>query len=101
MATAEQVDLRKYCLDVAQRARAGGDELARASGQAKIDWLKRSAALLRERAEEVIAANQLDIDAAPGYGLSDAAIDRLRLTTGRIESIASALEEVAALADPV
>jgi glutamate-5-semialdehyde dehydrogenase len=101
MATAEQIDLRKYCLDVAQRARAASDELARAGGQAKIDWLKRSAALLRERADDVIAANQLDVDAAPGYGLSDAAIDRLRLTTGRIESIASALEEVGALADPV
>ncbi len=39
--------------------------------------------------------------AAPGFGLTDAEIDRLKLTPARIESIAKALEEVAGLPDPV
>jgi glutamate-5-semialdehyde dehydrogenase len=101
MATAEQTDLRAYCLDVARRARAASADVARAGGGAKIEWLKRSAAALRERADEILAANQLDLDAAPGYGLSDAAIDRLKLTPARIESIAAGLEQIAALPDPV
>jgi glutamate-5-semialdehyde dehydrogenase len=101
MATVEETDLVTYCLDVARRARVASALLARARGADKIEWLKRSAAQLRERADEILAANQLDLEAAPGYGLSDAAIDRLRLTTGRSESIAVALEEIAALPDPV
>jgi glutamate-5-semialdehyde dehydrogenase len=101
MATAEQIDLSAYCLDVAQRARVASAELARATGAVKIDWLKRSAASLRENTADVLAANAMDIEAAPGYGLSDAAIDRLRLTPARIEAIAAALEEIAALPDPV
>jgi glutamate-5-semialdehyde dehydrogenase len=101
MATVEETDLVTYCLDVARRARSASRVLAHARGADKIEWLKRSAALMRERAGDIIAANRIDLDAAPGYGLTDAAIDRLKLTPGRIEGIAVALEEVAALADPV
>jgi glutamate-5-semialdehyde dehydrogenase len=101
MATAEATDLKAYCLEVARRARAASGELARVKGSTKIEWLNRSAAAVRQRQDEIIAANQLDLDAAPGYGLSDAAIDRLRLTPARIESIAAGLEQVAMLPDPV
>jgi glutamate-5-semialdehyde dehydrogenase len=61
----------------------------------------RSAQLLRERGKELTEANAKDIEAAPEYGLSDAAVDRLRLTPERIESIAVGLEQVAALAEPI
>lgn len=101
MAIAENVDLKQYCLDVAQRARAASTELARATGAQKIDWLRRSAKLLRERAAEILEANKKDLAAAPGYGLTDAEVDRLKLNTGRIESIAVALEQIAALPNPV
>ena len=43
----------------------------------------------------------MDLEAAPGYGLTNAEIDRLRLTPSRIEEIAAALEAVAALPDPI
>jgi glutamate-5-semialdehyde dehydrogenase len=101
VAVAETQDLRSYCVDVARRARAASEELARASGQQKIDWLRRSATMIRERADEIREANQADLAAAPGFGLSDAEIDRLRLTPARIEEIAAAFESVAALPDPV
>ena len=101
MAIAEIQDLRQYCVEVAQRAQAAAAELARASGQQKIDWLRRSAELIRQRSAEIRAANQTDLAAAPGFGLTDAEIDRLRLTPARIEEIAAALEAVAALPDPV
>jgi len=94
-------DLREYCLDVAQRAARAAADLTRVTGAQKQQWLAESARLLRERTAALIAANDRDIEAAPEYGLSDAAIDRLRLTADRIESIAVALEEVAALGEPI
>jgi glutamate-5-semialdehyde dehydrogenase len=60
-----------------------------------------AAACLRERSDEILAANQHDVDAAPGFGLNAAAIDRLRLDTKRLEGIATSVEEVASLPDPI
>src|SRR5262249_18050359 len=100
MAVAQTSDLRAYCVDVARRARTASVELAQVSTDRKNAWLKRAAAGLRERASEIAAANERDLAAAPGFGLTDAAIDRLRLTPKGIESIAKAMEDVAALADP-
>jgi glutamate-5-semialdehyde dehydrogenase len=85
MSTIEPTDLKAYCLDVAQAAQRAAGELALVSGAQKDEWLKLSARLLRERTGHVLAANALDLEAAPGFGLSDAAIDRLRLTDARIE----------------
>ncbi|HEX4128595.1 MAG TPA: glutamate-5-semialdehyde dehydrogenase [Pirellulales bacterium] len=101
MAIAEQPELAAYCEDLARRAAEASSELAQVSGGRKQAWLRHAAALLRERQEALSAANALDLAAAPGYGLTDAAIDRLRLTPKVIESMAAALEEVAALPDPV
>lgn len=94
-------DLHEYCLDVARRAKAAAGELAAVTGAQKNDWLRRSARLLKERSTALSEANHQDLAAAPGFGLSPAAIDRLRLTPGGIDSIAKALEEVAALPDPI
>lgn len=101
MAIATELDLETYCRQTAQRARAASVELAQLRGQVKNDWLRRSAARLRSETEALLAANAQDIAAAPGYGLTDAEIDRLRLTTARIAGIAAGLEEVASLPDPV
>ena len=94
-------DLREYCVDVARRANRAAAELTLTSGQQKNDWLRRSARLLGERSVALAAANRLDLAEAPSFGLSDAQIDRLRLTPERIAAIGRALEEVSMLADPV
>lgn len=96
-----QDDLRAYCLDVARRAKCAAAALARVPGAKKNEWLKQSARALRERAGDVLAANERDVAAAPTFGLSEAQIDRLRLTHQSIESIATGLAEVAALPDPI
>jgi glutamate-5-semialdehyde dehydrogenase len=75
--------------------------LATIKRHVKDRWLRRSAELLRERVGQIEQANAIDLTAAPGYGLTDAAIDRLRLTRKRIEEIAAGLEQVASLADPI
>jgi len=94
-------DLHQYCLDVARRAHRAAAELARATGAQKERWLRRSARLLGERSAALAEANRLDLAAAPNYGLTDAQIDRLRLTPKGIDEMARALLEVAALPEPI
>lgn len=93
--------LRDYCVEVAQRAHRAAAELALVTGDQKNDWLRRSTRLLHERSVALAEANRVDLAAAPSFGLTDAQVDRLRLTPERIASIAQALEEVAMLPDPV
>jgi glutamate-5-semialdehyde dehydrogenase len=101
MPTAEIHDLKAYCLQVAETAKKASVALATVTGSQKDRWLRQSARLLREQSESIQAANQLDIAAAPQFELTDAQVDRLRLTHDRIDGIASALEEIAMLRDPV
>ena len=101
MSVAEIEDLRTYCTEVAQRAKAACAELAQVTGDQKNNWLRESAQRLRENADTIIAANENDIAAAPDYGLSEAQVDRLRLNAERIDGIAVALEEIAMLPDPI
>ncbi len=101
MATDHGGGLKDYCLDVARRAKAASAELVRLTGAQKNAWLDRSARLLQERTAALAKANGLDLAAAPGFGLTPAAIDRLKLTPARIAEIARALEEVAMLPDPI
>jgi glutamate-5-semialdehyde dehydrogenase len=101
MAVAVQTDLADYCRLVARRAKAAAAELAQASGAAKNAWLRHSAARLCERAADLLEANGADVATATGFGLTDAQIDRLKLTPKRIDDISRGLEEIAALPDPV
>ena len=101
MAVAESVDLRKYCLETAQRARRAAEKLACLGGARKNAWLKRAAELLRSESNALAEANAQDLAAAPKFGLTPAGIDRLRLTPDVIESMAAGLEEVAALSEPI
>src|SRR5258708_5632653 len=101
MATVTELNLDKYCAEVAARAKRASVELATVSRTTKDEWLRRSAQLLRENEERISEANERDLSAAPGYGLTDAAIDRLRLDGKRINEIAVGLEQIAELADPI
>ena len=101
MAVVENEQIAAYCLDVAQRAKAASSALALLSGQQKNDWLNQSADALQDGLEAIQRANEQDLAAAPGYGLSDAQIDRLRLTDARVAGVAQALREIAMLPDPV
>jgi glutamate-5-semialdehyde dehydrogenase len=94
-------DLHEYCRDLAQRAKQAAANLAVVTGLQKQTWLRRAARLLNERSVALAEANRLDIAAAPGFGLSDAAVDRLRLTPQRIAEMAKGLDEVAALPEPI
>lgn len=61
----------------------------------------RSAQALRGSVDTIVDANERDIEAAKEYGLSLAAIDRLRLDASRIEALAYGLDEIRSLPDPI
>ncbi|MCG2842675.1 glutamate-5-semialdehyde dehydrogenase [Sandaracinobacter sp. RS1-74] len=81
------------------RARAAQRLLASAPTAAKAAAVRAAAAAIRAQATAIEAANQADMAAAAD--LSPALRDRLLLTPARIEGIAAALDELAALPDPV
>jgi glutamate-5-semialdehyde dehydrogenase len=93
--------LQQYARELGERARAASRQLGKASGQQKNQWLKLSAQRIREQASQLLAENSRDLELAPQYGLTAAEIDRLRLTEQRLGGIASALEEIVMLPDPV
>ena len=94
-------DLHAYCLEIAGRAKRASANLALVTGAQKQAWLRGSSQRLIEQTAALVKANQQDLDAAEGFGLTAAAVDRLRLTPPRIQAMAVALDEIAMLPDPV
>jgi glutamate-5-semialdehyde dehydrogenase len=87
--------------EVARRARRAAHDLASRSSAEKEAGLRAWARALLERTPEVLRANRLDLEAAEASSATPAILDRLRLDEGRIEQIAEAVRQVAALPDPV
>ncbi|AWB66645.1 glutamate-5-semialdehyde dehydrogenase [Saccharobesus litoralis] len=87
--------------EMAKAARKASFSVANLNQQQKNDALEAMAQKLIERTELILAENEKDLIAGKDNGLTDAMIDRLRLTPARIEDLAGALREVAQLPDPV
>ncbi|MFK7778215.1 MAG: glutamate-5-semialdehyde dehydrogenase [Gimesia sp.] len=96
-----ELDLSKYTLSLAQQAREASRKLVTANGNQKNDWLQRMIELIQSRSSELLEANEKDISQAPEYGLTEASIDRLRLTDARLQGIVTALGEISALPNPI
>ena len=86
---------------LALKGRAAQRKLAALSSAAKADVLMQSAAAIREDSAAILSANAQDVADGEARGLTGAMLDRLTLDPNRSESMASALEAVASLPDPV
>jgi len=86
---------------LALKGRAAQRKLAALSSAAKADALMQSAAAIREDSAAILSANAQDVADGEARGLTGAMLDRLTLDPNRSESMASALEAVASLPDPV
>ncbi|MFN5578812.1 MAG: aldehyde dehydrogenase family protein, partial [Akkermansiaceae bacterium] len=84
-----------------KKARAAAYQLAALSSDQKNAILRAMAQGLRDNEAEILSENQKDLTAGQEKGLSSAMIDRLKLDSSRLEAVASALEHVATLPDPV
>ncbi|MDX5364797.1 MAG: glutamate-5-semialdehyde dehydrogenase [Alphaproteobacteria bacterium] len=87
--------------DIGAKARDAATALATAPAKQKDAALLAAAMCIRANVDDILTANALDVADAKKNGLTAAMIDRLTLDTKRVEAIAKALEEIAALADPV
>ena len=94
-------DLQQYARSMASGARQAALQLAESTGDQRNAWLLRVAELLATERESLSEANRQDIERASEHGLTDAAVDRLRLTDARIDGMVTALHEVVELPDPV
>ena len=101
MTATDQNSPEELVAAMARAGRAAQRELARVSDAGKAEALRAAARALREDEAPILAANAQDIAAGEARGLTGAMLDRLRLDPARLAAIASAVEQVADLPDPV
>ena len=94
-------DLASVMAGIGRDARAAARVLALAPAAQKSKALARMAAALRADAKRILAANADDLAEAQKNGVSGAFLDRLTLSDSRIEAMASGIEVIRDLADPV
>jgi glutamate-5-semialdehyde dehydrogenase len=87
--------------ELGRRAKAASRVLASAPAPARNGALLTAADLLSERAAEIQAANEADLEAAVAAGTAAGPLDRLRLTDSRLAGMAAGLRAVASLPDPL
>lgn len=82
-------------------AKAASRKLAHLSTEVKNRALNNIAQSLTSREGEILEANKLDCDEARASGMDDAMLDRLLLTSARLQAMAQDAGTVAALPDPI
>src|SRR5829696_6962109 len=94
-------DVEALMAELGRRARAAMRGLGLASTEEKNAALCAMATAIRSAGALILAANSEDLAAATASGQTAAFIDRLALTPPRVEAIATAVESIAELPDPV
>ena len=84
-----------------RNARLASKEIAQASTGTKNAALEAMAQRISSDAQNILAANAKDLEAAHASGLSSALLDRLELTPDRVNAMAEGLTQISALPDPV
>ena len=87
--------------EIGRRARAAARALALAPGDQKNRALGAMVAAIRAQASLILAANAEDVAEARTAGVTGAFLDRLTLDPTRVEAIASGIDAVRDLKDPV
>jgi len=88
-------------LEQAAQAKAASYAMMNLSSSLKDDALQKMADALEHNADYILEQNEKDLAKARQAGLSDALLDRLRLTKLRISLMAEGLRKIAALPDPL
>lgn len=91
------MDLELLCKNACVAKRV----LGKLSTGKKNSVLVKVADALVANADDIIAANAIDVENGKANGMTQALIDRLMLTKGRIEDMALGLKQVAELPDPI
>jgi glutamate-5-semialdehyde dehydrogenase len=93
--------LESDLLAIGLAARKAAVRLRETSRETKDAALRAMAAAIRSRAKDILLANAEDIAVAKSQNLSAPLLNRLALDESRIEAMATGIEAIAALPDPV
>jgi len=85
----------------AQAAKSAARKLAGVSTATKNQALETIAEALFSRQDEILTANQQDVERAADAGLAEAPLNRLKLSPEKLQAIAADVRTVARLPDPV
>ena len=94
-------NIEQYVRGRAAAAKSAFYQLAAAGTEQKNRALLRMAELIEAHQNEILAANQTDMQAATAKGLDSALLDRLKLNESTVAAMCEGLRQVAALPDPV
>jgi glutamate-5-semialdehyde dehydrogenase len=87
--------------EIGSKAKAAARGLATSKTETRNAALAAMAKHLRAKANVILDANAKDVEAAKAKDMKSSFVDRLVLNAGRLESIASGIEDIARLDDPV
>jgi glutamate-5-semialdehyde dehydrogenase len=87
--------------EIGERARSASRAMARASSEQKNEALLQIAKGVRQKADEILAVNLIDVERAKANGQDAAFVDRLTMTPKTIETMALGLEQIVTLDDPI
>ena len=94
-------NIEQYVRERATAAKSAFYQLAAAGTEQKNRALLRMAELIEAHQNEILAANQTDMQAATAKGLDSALLDRRKLNENTVAAMCEGLRQVAALPDPV
>lgn len=95
------MDAKAQISTLAKSARIAGRTLSTATGEERSNVLKKIADEIERRSDEILAANEKDMEAGRKAALNSSLLDRLLLTPDRIQGIASGARQVSELPDPL
>ncbi len=87
--------------EMVQRSRSAQLNVGKSDFSTRCNALKAAATKIRSQRQAILDANAQDVSQAATNGISEAFIDRLTLTDARIDSMASGLEAMIKLPDPI
>jgi glutamate-5-semialdehyde dehydrogenase len=95
------MDIKLYMEQVGQQARKASRAMARADSATRNRALSLIADAIVRDADQLRAANKMDMDAAAANGLAPAMLDRLALSDKAIATMVEGLRQIVALPDPI
>ena len=87
--------------EIAKETKAASFELSISSTEDRNKVLDKVSQLLSERIADIVSANQIDYESGKTSGLNDQMLDRLLLTPKRIEGMATDVQTIKSLSDPI
>lgn len=95
------MEIKSYMARIGQQAREASARMAKADTATKNRALMFIAEAIRRDVALLRTANRKDLDIAQDNGLEPSLLDRLTLSDKAIETMATGLEQIASLSDPI